>query len=235
MRDRKQYPLYGHNNWSLYNLRCFDLLAWIKTVTLASLIFLPHMLIAETQKEVIDKLEKFEQKNIGNLDPWDVADLFGLTKVRRPSEWTSSKLLSLPVPKSNKQMSCLAGALYFEARGEPIQGQLAVGEVILNRVEDTRYPSSICKVINQGTGRRFACQFTYTCDGKLETVNERKPYEMALKIAKILMTTHDGKLTRGSTHYHSNYVNPKWSKKFERVAKFGRHIFYRQPMLVSQR
>ena len=209
--------------------------AWIKTVTVASLIFLPHILIAETQKEVIDKLEKFERKNISNLDPWDVAHLFGLTKVRRPSEWTSSKLLSLPVPKSNKQMSCLAEALYFEARGEPIKGQLAVGEVILNRVEDTRYPSSICKVINQGTGRRFACQFTYTCDGKLETVHERKPYEMALKIAKILMTTHDRRLTRGSTHYHSNYVNPRWSKKFERVAKFGRHIFYRQPMLVSQR
>ena len=209
--------------------------AWIKTVTVASLIFLPHILIAETQKEVIDKLEKFERKNISNLDPWDVAHLFGLTKVRRPSEWTSSKLLSLPVPKSNKQMSCLAEALYFEARGEPIKGQLAVGEVILNRVEDTRYPSSICKVINQGTGRRFACQFTYTCDGKLETVNERKPYEMALKIAKILMTTHDRKLTRGSTHYHSNYVNPRWSKRFERIAKFGRHIFYRQPMLVSQR
>ena len=103
----------GHNNWSLYTIRCFDLWAWIKTVTLASLIFLPHMLIAETKKEVIDKLEKFEQKNIGNLDPWDVADLFGLTKVRRPSEWTSSKLLSLPVPKSNKQMSCLAEALYL--------------------------------------------------------------------------------------------------------------------------
>ena len=211
------------------------MLAWIKTVTIASLILLPHILIAETQKEVIDKLEKFERKNISELDPWDVAHLFGLTKVRRPSEWTSSKLLSLPVPKSNKQMSCLAEALYFEARGEPIKGQLAVGEVILNRVEDTRYPSSICKVINQGTGRRFACQFTYTCDGKLETVHERKPYEMALKIAKILMTTHDRRLTRGSTHYHSNYVNPKWSKKFERVAKFGRHIFYRQPTLVSQR
>ena len=211
------------------------MLAWIKTVIVAILVLLPQIVVGDTQKEVIDKLEKFEQKNISNLDPWDVAHLFGLTKVRRPSEWTYSRLLSLPVPKSNKQMSCLAEALYFEARGEPIQGQLAVGEVILNRVEDMRYPSSICKVINQGTGRRFACQFTYTCDGKLETVHERKPYEMALKIAKILMTTHDGKLTRGSTHYHSNYVNPKWSKKFKRVAKFGRHIFYIQPMLVSQR
>ena len=203
------------------------MLAWIKTVLIASLVFLPQILVADTQKEVINKLEKFEQKNISKLDPWDVAHFFGLTKVRRPSDWTYSKLLSLPVPKSDKQMSCLAEALYFEARGEPIKGQLAVGEVILNRVEDRRYPSSICKVVNQGTGRRFACQFTYTCDGKLETVHERKPYEMALKIAKILITTHDRKLTRGSTHYHSNYVNPKWSKKFERVAKFGRHIFYR--------
>ena len=211
------------------------MLAWIKTVLVAILIFLPQILAADTQKEIIDKLEKFEQKNISNLDPWDVAHFFGLTKVRRPSEWTSSKLRSLPVPKSDKQVSCLAEALYFEARGEPIKGQLAVGEVILNRVEDARYPSSICKVVNQGTGRRYACQFTYTCDGKLETVHERKPYEMALKIAKILMTTHDRKLTRGSTHYHSNYVDPKWSKKFERVAKFGRHIFYRQPILLSQR
>ena len=211
------------------------MLAWIKTVVVASLIFLPQILASDTQKETIDKLEKFEQKTISNLDSWDVAHFFGLTKVRRPSDWTNSKLLSLPVPKSDKQMSCLAEALYFEARGEPIKGQLAVGEVILNRVEDRRYPSSICKVVNQGTGRRFACQFTYTCDGKLETVHERKPYEMALKIAKILMTTHDRKLTRGSTHYHSNYVDPKWSKKFERVAKFGRHIFYRQPILLSQR
>ena len=219
----------------VHNIRYFDLLAWIKTISVLCLVFLPQILSADTQKKVIDKLEKFEQKNIGNLEPWDVAHLFGLTKVRRPSEWTSAKLLSLPVPKSGKQMSCLAEALYFEARGEPITGQLAVGEVILNRVEDSRYPSSICKVINQGTGRRFACQFTYTCDGKLETVHERKAYEMALKLAKILITTHDRKLTKGSTHYHSNYVNPKWSKKFERVAKYGRHIFYRQQMLVSQR
>ena len=200
-----------------------------------SLVFLPQILVADTESQAIVKLEKFEQKNIRNLDPWDVAHFFGLTKVRRPSEWTSSKLLSLPVPKSDKQMSCLAEALYFEARGEPIKGQLAVGEVILNRVEDARYPSSICRVVNQGTGRRFACQFTYTCDGKLETVHERKPYEISLKIAKILMTTHERKLTKGSTHYHSNYVDPKWSKKFERVAKFGRHIFYRQPILLSQR
>ena len=193
------------------------------------------MVVADTQHEFLYKLEKFEKKKIRNLDPWDVAHFFGLTKVRRPSDWSFSKLASLPVPKSNKQMSCLAEALYFEARGEPIKGQLAVGEVVLNRVEDPRYPNSICKVVNQGTGRRFACQFTYTCDGKLETVFERDAHEIALKISKILLTTHDRKLTKGSTHYHSNYVNPKWSKKFERITKYGRHIFYRQPRQVSQR
>ena len=86
---------------------------WIKTVLVASLGFLPHTLSADNQKEVINKLEKFEQKNISKLDPWDVAHFFGLTKVRRPSDWTYSKLLSLPVPKSDKQMSCLEEALYF--------------------------------------------------------------------------------------------------------------------------
>ena len=190
---------------------------------------------AETQQEFLYKLEKFEKKKIRDLDPWDVAYFFGLTQVRRPSDWSLSKLASLPVPKSSKQMSCLAEALYFEARGEPIKGQLAVGEVVLNRVEDPRYPDSICKVVNQGTGRRFACQFTYTCDGKLETVFERDAYAISLKISKILLTTHDRKLTEGSTHYHSNYVNPKWSKNFERITKYGRHIFYRQPRQVLQR
>ena len=141
-------------------------------ITSISLVLYSQMVVADTQQEFLYKLEKFEKKKIRNLDPWDVAHFFGLTQVRRPSDWSFSKLASLPVPKSNKQMSCLAEALYFEARGEPIKGQLAVGEVVLNRVEDPRYPNSICKVVNQGTGRRFACQFTYTCDGKLETVFE---------------------------------------------------------------
>ena len=204
-------------------------------ISVISLVLSSQMSAAETQQEFLYNLEKFEKKKIRDLDPWDVAYFFGLTQVRRPSDWSLSKLASLPVPKSSKQMSCLAEALYFEARGEPIKGQLAVGEVVLNRVEDPRYPNSICRVVNQGTGRRFACQFTYTCDGKLETVFERDAHEIALKISKILLTTHDRKLTKGSTHYHSNYVNPKWSKKFERITKYGRHIFYRQPRQVSQR
>ena len=119
-----------------------------KFVVVVCIGLFPQLILADKQKKVFEQIENFEQKKIRNLEPWDVAHVFGLTKVRRPSDWTTSKLLSLPVPKTGKQMSCLAEALYFEARGEPIQGQLAVGEVVLNRVEDPRYPNSICKVIN---------------------------------------------------------------------------------------
>ena len=76
-------------------------MAWIKIITVAFLVLLPPMLVADTQLQVIDKLDKFEQKNIGNLEPWDVAHLFGLTKVRRTSEWTALKLLYLQMKKLN--------------------------------------------------------------------------------------------------------------------------------------
>ena len=81
------------------------MLDWIKKIMVVCMLFFPQMSAADKQKDIIDRLEKFEQKKINSLEPWDVAHLFGLTKVRRPSDWTSSKLLSLPVPKRDKQMS----------------------------------------------------------------------------------------------------------------------------------
>ena len=76
----------------------------------------------------------------------------------------------MPVATGGDQWSCLAEALYFEARGESLQGIVGVAEVILNRVDDRRYPNSLCGVVNQGTGERYRCQFTYTCDGRPETI-----------------------------------------------------------------
>ncbi|MEY8840212.1 cell wall hydrolase, partial [Cribrihabitans sp. XS_ASV171] len=75
----------------------------------------------------------------------------------------------LPKAEGGEQFRCLAEALYFEARGEPVKGQFAVAEVILNRVESSRYPDTFCGVIRQGTGRKYQCQFTFTCDGRAET------------------------------------------------------------------
>jgi spore germination cell wall hydrolase CwlJ-like protein len=123
----------------------------------------------------------------------------------------------------------LAEALYFEARGESTAGLFAVGEVILNRVDSAAYPNSICSVINQGTGRKFQCQFTYTCDGHAENINEPASFQRVGKVARLLIDGTPRDLTEGATHYHTRAVSPSWSRRFPRTATIGSHHFYRQP------
>ena len=144
-------------------------------------------------------------------------------------QYTRSFLDALPATQGGKHLNCLSEALYFEARGETIKGQFAVAEVIMNRVASSRYPDSVCGVINQGTGRKFACQFTYTCDGRAEVITEKSTYARLRKIAKLSMSDLPKTLTKGATHYHTTAVKPKWSRVFPRTAKIGVHLFYREP------
>jgi len=144
-------------------------------------------------------------------------------------EYTNAFLASLPVASGDAQWRCLSEALYFEARGETARGIFAVGEVILNRVDSAAYPNSICGVINQGTGRKFQCQFTYTCDGQAETIREPLAFQKVAKVARLLMDGKTRELTSGATHYHTKAVNPSWARRFPRTATIGYHYFYRQP------
>ncbi len=136
--------------------------------------------------------------------------------------------------KGGAEWHCLSEALYFEARGETVKGQFAVGEVILNRVDNPEYPNTVCGVINQGTGRKYACQFTYTCDGHKEVIGEPRAFDRVGKVASLLIGGAPRKLTKGATHYHTRAVNPRWSRTFPRTATIGVHHFYRQPTRVSQ-
>jgi len=129
---------------------------------------------------------------------------------------------------SNKQLQCLAQGVYFEARGEPYRGQVAVAQVIMNRVKHKLYPNTICGVVYQNQHKRNACQFSFACDGIKDRVNEKKAWQTALEVSK--------KVTNGSiylsevsnaTHYHANYVRPKWAKKMKRLTVIGVHKFYR--------
>lgn len=138
-------------------------------------------------------------------------------------------LATLPTATGGPQWRCLSEALYFEARGESVKGLFAVAEVIMNRADSSRYPNSVCGVINQGTGRKYACQFTYTCDGKPEVINEPAAFARVAKVAKIMVDGADRPLTSGATHYHTKAVNPSWARKFPRTATIGFHHFYRQP------
>ena len=136
-----------------------------------------------------------------------------------------------PLPKhsfSKKQQTCLANGIYFEARGEPVRGQAAVSQVILNRVRNPHYPNSICGVVYQNKHWRNRCQFSFACDRVRDTVRNKRLYDIAKHVAK---ETTNGRIwlpqVGSSTHYHATYVNPRWARTMKRVGRIGLHIFYR--------
>lgn len=143
--------------------------------------------------------------------------------------YDDSYLAAVPEASGGDQWQCLAEALYFEARGESVRGLFAVGEVILNRVESSSFPGSVCGVVHQGTGQRYACQFTYTCDGNAETIHEPAAWVRVGKVARLLMDGAPRSLTDGATHYHTRAVSPRWARSFPQTAAIGSHLFYRQP------
>lgn len=140
--------------------------------------------------------------------------------------FTVEVLDSMPAASGDRNWQCLTEALYFEARSETLEGQFAVGEVILNRVDSSRFPNSVCGVVTQGAHRLHACQFSYNCDGKAEHFSEAKAYARSGKLAKLLLDGRARVLTGGATYYHTSAVQPSWAKSFVQTAQIGRHIFY---------
>ncbi|MEM8571907.1 MAG: cell wall hydrolase [Pseudomonadota bacterium] len=146
----------------------------------------------------------------------------------RTSNLTVAHLDAFPEAQGDAEWRCLAEGVYFEARGEPLKGQIAVAEVILNRVDSSRYPDTICGVTNQGVvaGRRD-CQFSYACDGRAETMTEETARSRAKKLARIMIDGWPRRITSGATHFHATYVRPHWARHYQRTTSIGAHIFYR--------
>jgi hypothetical protein len=131
--------------------------------------------------------------------------------------------------QSQAEQLCLAEAVYYEARGESLQGQLAVAEVVANRVEDHRYPNSFCKVVYQGSERRTGCQFTFTCDGQKARKPRGPAWEQAQAVAANIYLGLHQPITGGATHYHTKAVAPLWMDDLIQTRYIGFHIFYRFP------
>lgn len=148
-------------------------------------------------------------------------------KISYDADWVAAQ----PVASGGAEFECLATAVYFEARGEGVAGQAAVAEVILNRVESPSFPKTICGVVRQSNGN--GCQFSFTCDGRTDRIGDRTAWVTAGKIAKALMDGAPRGLTEGATYFHTPSVRPSWSRRFERTAKIGRHIFYRAPIVTA--
>ncbi|HML06827.1 MAG TPA: cell wall hydrolase [Xanthobacteraceae bacterium] len=124
---------------------------------------------------------------------------------------------------------CLADAVYFEARGEPLRGQMAVAQVVMNRVFSGYYPNDVCGVVYQNANHYLACQFTFACEGKdLSRIDELDMWEQAKRIAKDAL---DGKIwlreVGHATHYHAYWVHPSWVHEMKKMYQLGVHTFYR--------
>ena len=200
-------------------------------VALSLLVGLPGQTMAEPS---LDQALKLEARALARLPSERIDGLLSRPGGAGSISYSADYLAGLPVPKGGQELHCLAEALYFEARGETVRGQFAVAEVILNRVDSPHFPNSVCGVINQGTGRKYACQFTYTCDGRAEVIGEPGAYARVAKIAKLMIAGAPRPLTKGATHYHTTAVRPKWSRVYARTAHIGDHLFYRHTRALAQ-
>lgn len=136
--------------------------------------------------------------------------------------------LALVGPARAKAEKCLANAVYFESRDEPVRAQIAVAQVVMNRVFSPFYPNDVCGVVYQNAGRHLACQFTFACNGVPAVVTEPDAWARARHIARDML---DGKLwmpdVAKSTHYHDYWAHPNWVGEMKRIDRLGGLIFYR--------
>jgi len=134
----------------------------------------------------------------------------------------------------DRQLDCLARAVYYEARSESTNGQMAVAEVVMNRVRDPRFPKTVCEVVYQGQYRDTGCQFTFTCDGSVRHKPFGIAWDRAKDIALHVMLGLNKPVTNKATHYHTDYVNPYWAPGLVETAEIGTHIFYRFPKTTQE-
>ncbi len=163
-------------------------------------------------------IDRFLQPKIGQIPMWTQVD---------PGK---AEIFTRPTPADPaREIECLALNIYFEARGEPVVGQLAVSHVVMNRVASARFPGTVCDVIQQGGAlRRYRCQFSWWCDGLSDQPRNRRLWEKSTELALQVYWGKTVDPTEGALWYHADYVKPAWRTDFERGPKIGRHIFYSQ-------
>lgn len=126
-----------------------------------------------------------------------------------------------------RSRACLASAVYYEAGNEPLDGQRAVAQVILNRLRHPAFPHTVCGVVFQGVERKLGCQFTFTCDGAMARKPTEKGWARSQAVADAALGGYVFAPVGWATHYHANYVVPYWASSLAKVATIGAHVFYR--------
>ena len=204
-------------------MKLFNILIVLFYTTSTSIAFGTELFFSKLAKPL-----SLDQKFQANLSRGRILSLSAAINLDQSKIYSRDLLERLPLLEGGKSWKCLADAIYFEARGESVEGQYAVAEVILNRAESAAFPNSVCNVIKQGGIRRHRCQFSFMCDGKFETIREPEAFAQSAKIAMIMLKGAPRELTHGAMFYHSQSVSPPWSQNFHRTATIGDHHFYIQ-------
>ena len=163
----------------------------------------------------------------------------------------ASLALSYEVETGNSfaedELKCMAENIYFEGRAEPMMGKVAIGKVVMNRIDSDRHPNTVCGVVHEGPHReswktrgkdvpdedrkffplRNKCDFSWYCDGKPDIPEDSKTWEECLKLANMIMDEGMFDFTHGSTHYHNDQVDPYWNKHLKKTLVIDNHIFYK--------
>jgi spore germination cell wall hydrolase CwlJ-like protein len=134
-----------------------------------------------------------------------------------------------------KELTCMATNIYHESANQSDLGKVAVAMVVLNRVDNDGFPNTICDVVKQPSrnpNNPRGCQFSWTCDGKSDSIRDHKKYQQIVDLSRNILLSRDNMvdIVDGALYYHAVYVNPSWAKYFERVARIDTHIFYKDKL-----
>jgi spore germination cell wall hydrolase CwlJ-like protein len=181
--------------------------------------FVPVVKIRFAPSDTIDPAEK--QRN----------EVLNSAIAANPQLAVPAPRFSLPVAGADafagvSALDCMTAAIYYEAANEPISGQRAVAQVILNRVRHPAFPNTVCGVVFQGADRATGCQFTFTCDGSLARRPSLALWSRARAIAAASLNGFVETSVGHATHYHASYVLPYWAPKLTKLTTIGTHIFY---------
>ncbi|MEL6479117.1 MAG: cell wall hydrolase [Pseudomonadota bacterium] len=186
------------------------------------------------QQEKIEDLAAQDEAAVETTDKAHAEHQAALVAVDKSGKIDLKAIRHVEIGEKTEAWRCLAEALYFEARGESTLGQVAVAEVILNRVDSRKYPNTVCGVIRQGENSGRGCQFSYRCDGHSDAIREKKAYAHVGKVAWVMLQGKPRIITGKATHYHTTAVSPRWARKLVRTTKIGEHIFYRFKTRVTK-
>ena len=196
----------------------------------------PRQLVSQAVPErpasLLQKLDLDIPADIANLPSISpFAEAQGLVMGGAPA---FAAALGQSTDDAQRAQDCLTAAVYYESRSEPLDGQRAVAQVVLNRVRDRAFPASVCGVVYQGHERRTGCQFSFTCDGSMLRPRDPGAWARSGLIAAAALQGQVYAPVGSATHFHTAAINPWWAPSLTKLTQVGFHVFYRWPSAMER-